>query len=73
MRCEAILALEGGRTAGATVTWTNDDNFTHNVTFEGEASLMMWPGQTATRTFDTPGTYACQCTLHPQDMQVTGS
>lgn len=62
---------------GATVTWTNDDNFTHNVTFESEASLMLSPGQTATRTFDTPGTYAYECTLHPQDMQgtveVTGS
>jgi plastocyanin len=63
--------------AGATVTWRNDDNFTHNVTFDGEDSLAMSPGDTATRTFATPGTYAYQCTLHPQDMQgtveVTGS
>ena len=63
--------------AGSTVTWTNDDNFTHNVTFEGDSSLTMSPGDTAMRTFEMPGTYAYQCTLHPQDMQgtveVTGS
>ena len=56
---------------GATVTWTNDDNFSHNVTFEGSEPLMMSPGTSATRTFDTAGTFAYLCTLHPQDMQGT--
>jgi plastocyanin len=28
---------------GATVTWTNDDNFTHNVTFEDSEPLAMFP------------------------------
>jgi plastocyanin len=62
---------------GATVTWTNDDNFTHNVTFQGSEPMAMSPGATTTRTFDTAGTFPYQCTLHPQDMQgtveVTGS
>ena len=57
--------------AGAIVTWTNDDNFTHNVTFEGDAPLTMSPGTATTRMFDTPGRYAYQCTLHPQDKQGT--
>ena len=56
---------------GATVTWTNDDNFTHNVTFEGSEPATMSPGTSTTRTFDTAGTFAYQCTLHPQDMQGT--
>ena len=62
---------------GATVTWTNDDNFTHNVTFEDSERMTMPPGATTTRTFDAAGTFPYQCTLHPQDMQgtveVTGS
>jgi plastocyanin len=56
---------------GATVTWTNDDNFTHNVTFEGSEPATMSPGTSTTRTFDTAGTFAYLCTLHPQDMQGT--
>ena len=62
---------------GSTVTWTNSDNFTHNVTFPGEAPKTMAPGERTTREFPTTGTYAYQCTLHPNDMQgsviVTGS
>lgn len=60
-------------TAGSTVTWTNSDNFTHSVQFDGDASpgAVMKPGTSATRTFDTPGTYAYICAFHPQDMKGT--
>jgi plastocyanin len=54
---------------GATVTWTNHDEFTHNVTFESDAALVMKPGESVTRAFPTPGTYAYFCSLHPKDMQ----
>jgi plastocyanin len=63
--------------AGESVTWTNDDNFTHNVAFEGSEPMKMSPGDSTTRTFDRAGTFPYVCTLHPQDMQgtveVTGS
>jgi len=60
-------------TAGATVTWTNSDNFTHSVKFDGDASpgAVLKPGASTTRTFDTPGTYTYICFFHPQDMKGT--
>ncbi|HEY4633556.1 MAG TPA: plastocyanin/azurin family copper-binding protein [Candidatus Limnocylindrales bacterium] len=57
--------------AGATVTWTNHDDFTHNVTFGEEAALTMPPGASVTRAFPDEGTFAYVCSLHPRDM--TGS
>ena len=59
--------------AGATVTWTNDDHFTHSVQIldgglPGDPHVMQ-PGQTATVTFATAGTYHYQCHLHPQNMK----
>ena len=61
--------------AGTTVTWTNNDHFTHSVQFlDGglpNAPLVMDPGATATFVFDHPGIYQYQCHLHPQNMQGT--
>jgi plastocyanin len=56
---------------GTTVTWTNNDDFTHNVNLEGADPLTMSPGESATRTFTAPGMYPYVCSLHPNDM--TGS
>ena len=59
--------------AGTTVTWTNDDHFTHSVQLlDGGLSTtpqLMDPGQTVTVTFAQPGVYHYQCSLHPQNMQ----
>jgi plastocyanin len=63
---------------GSTVTWTNRDNFSHNVTIEGwDGSLPMAPGQSVSHRFNTPGLYPYVCSLHPKDMKgsvlVTGN
>ena len=57
--------------AGSTVTWTNDDNFTHSVRLAGAQPLVMKPGERVTQTFDTPGTYQYDCSFHPKDMKGT--
>ena len=58
---------------GDTVTWTNSDNFTHSVQFDGEASpgLVLAPGEAVDRAFPAAGTYAYVCAFHAQDMQGT--
>ena len=56
--------------SGSTVTWTNHDDFTHNVTLpDGTSPLTMRPGESATHTFDTAGTFDYLCSLHPKDMR----
>jgi len=57
--------------AGQTVTWTNEDNFTHTVQVEGQADHQVGRGESVEITFDTPGTYHYVCTLHSQDMDGT--
>ncbi len=55
---------------GETVTWTNDDVFTHSVRFaDGGEPLMMAPGTSVTHTFDTAGQFRYDCSLHPKDMK----
>jgi plastocyanin len=63
--------------ADATVTWTNNDNFTHSVRLEGQEPLVAAPGASVQHTFDAPGTFRYDCSFHPQNMKgtviVTGS
>ena len=54
--------------AGETVTWTNDDNFTHTVQVDGQEDHEVEQDESVSITFDTPGTYHYVCTLHRQDM-----
>jgi plastocyanin len=53
---------------GDTVTWTNEDNFTHTVEVDGEEDHKVEQGESVSITFDTPGTYHYVCTLHSKDM-----
>ena len=57
--------------AGETVTWTNDDNFTHTVQVEGQEDHKVEPGDSVEITFDEAGTYDYVCTLHSRDMDGT--
>jgi plastocyanin len=54
--------------AGETVTWTNDDNFTHTVQVDGQEDRRVDQGDSVSITFDEPGTYRYVCTLHRRDM-----
>jgi plastocyanin len=59
--------------AGTTVTWVNEDNFTHNVQFAGElewTSPSLRPGESTARAFETPGEYDYICTFHSHDMRA---
>lgn len=54
--------------AGATVTWTNDDNFTHTVRVDGQEDHRVDRGKSVSITFAKPGAYHYVCTLHRKDM-----
>jgi plastocyanin len=54
--------------AGDTVTWVNEDNFTHTVQVDGQQDRKVGQGESVSITFDTPGSYRYVCTLHSQDM-----
>jgi plastocyanin len=54
--------------AGRTITWTNDDNFTHTVKVDGGEDHKVGRGESVSIEFDTPGTYHYVCTLHSNDM-----
>ena len=47
-----------------TVTWTNEDNFTHTVRVDGQDDHKVERGESVSIAFDEPGTYHYVCTLH---------
>ena len=55
--------------AGESVTWTNDDNFTHTVRVDGQDDHKVGQGDSVSIRFDKPGTYEYECTLHSMDMK----
>jgi plastocyanin len=54
--------------AGRTVTWTNDDNFTHTVRVDDGEDHEVGKGESVSITFEKAGTYHYVCTLHRKDM-----
>ena len=64
--------------AGSEVTWTNEDDFPHNVAFlTGSDDTHDLPvGESVSVTFDEAGDFYYECSIHPQQMRgkviVTG-
>jgi plastocyanin len=55
---------------GATVTWENEDSFTHTVRFDGDSeTAKLEPGESLSREFPEQGAFHYVCTLHPHDME----
>ena len=55
--------------AGSSVTWTNDDEVPHTVTFDDDAvksSDQLAKGDTFEASFADAGSYAYVCAIHPE-------
>jgi plastocyanin len=52
---------------GESVTWTNDDGAPHGLEYRDGAPGVnpLLPGSAFTRSFDKPGTYEYNCSVHP--------
>ena len=59
--------------AGTIVTWTNDDDFPHDVTLLDGAKekRKLGIGESGTITFGSAGTFRYECSIHPQQMKGT--
>jgi plastocyanin len=59
--------------AGEAVAWTNADDAPHTATSTtgGCDTRSIAKGQTVALQFDTAGTYAYRCTIHPSMSQAT--
>jgi plastocyanin len=56
--------------SGATITFANDDDAVHTVTFaDGFDTKRMGLGMTVSRTFERPGSYDYLCSIHPASMK----
>lgn len=54
-----------------TVTWSNQDDFPHNVHLldESDRTVDLPLGGKGTLSFDEAGTFDYECSLHPQQMK----
>src|SRR5437762_9679623 len=57
--------------AGTSVTWTNNDHFTHSVKVQDGPDHVIRPGESVSIVFDTRGSYSYICTFHTKDMKGT--
>jgi plastocyanin len=55
--------------AGTEVKWTNMDSVGHNIVSDDGATIkspMLAQGESYSQVFNTPGTYAYHCGVHPK-------
>ena len=57
--------------AGTSVTWTNNDHFTHSVKVQDGPDHVIKPGESVSIPFEKTGEYPYVCTFHTQDMRGT--
>src|ERR1041385_4812849 len=57
--------------AGTSVTWTNNDHFTHSVKVQDGSDHVIRPGESVSISFENAGQYPYICTFHAQDMKGT--
>jgi len=55
--------------AGTSVTWTNNDHFTHSVNLQDGSDHVIRPGENVSILFDKAGEYSYLCTFHAQNMK----
>ncbi len=61
----AFSPVELNVNAGDTVTWTNNDSASHDISGSGFKSPLMSKGQSYSFTFSESGTYDYFCGIHP--------
>lgn len=79
MRNDVFAPQQIQVTLGSTVTWTNQENVPHNVTFspvvltasDNWESGLIYPGQSYSYTFTSHGTFQYHCQEHPFEMTGT--
>lgn len=52
-------------TTGTKVTWTNNDNASHQIKSDTFSSELLSKGQSFSYTFDDKGSYNYHCSVHP--------
>jgi plastocyanin len=57
--------------ARTSVTWTNNDHFTHSVKVQYRPDHVIRPGENVSISFDEAGAYPYICTFHAQDKKGT--
>lgn len=65
LKGKAFVPAEIVVAQGGAVTFTNDDDTAHEVAGEGWKSGRLEPGETFSHVFESAGSFAIRCDIHP--------